>query len=300
MQVLRTPDKYFEELTDFPYQPNYIEVNDLRMHYLDKGEGEIVLCMHGEPSWSYLYRKFIPVLSPHFRVIAPDLIGFGRSDKLPRMQNYSFEMHFEQVCGFIEKMDLTGITLVVQDWGGLLGLSALGKMPERFARVVVMNTFLPIGDRKMPKAFTAWKTFAKTMPGLPIGTVMRMGTYQKLTSEAKKGYQAPFPSNKYKAGAKIFPELVPMKETDAGVPEMKIARKVLSEWQKPAFVLFSDKDPIMSGAAKFFRKLIPSSADQPETIIKDAGHFLQEDKGEEIASEIKKFIERTQLITMDN
>lgn len=297
MQVLRTPDKYFEKLADFPYQPNYIEVNDLRMHYLDEGEGEVVLCLHGEPSWSYLYRKFIPILSPNYRVIAPDLIGFGRSDKLTKMKHYSFELHFDQVCGFIEKMDLTGVTLVVQDWGGLLGLSALAKMPERFARVVVMNTYLPVGDRPMPKAFRAWKAFARSIPGFPVGTVMKMGTYQKLSSEVKKAYQAPFPANKYKAGAKIFPELVPTKVTDAGVAEMKKAREILGKWQKPALVLFSDKDPITGSAAKFFRKLIPSAAQQPEITIKDAGHFLQEDKGEEVASEIKAFIERTQLIS---
>jgi haloalkane dehalogenase len=293
MQVLRTPDKYFENLADFPYEPNYIEINDLRMHYLDEGEGEVVLCLHGEPSWSYLYRKFIPILSPNYRVIAPDLIGFGRSDKLTKTKHYSFQLHFDQVCDFIKKIDLTGITLVVQDWGGLLGLSALGKMPERFARVVIMNTFLPTGDRKMPKAFTAWKTFAKRMPGFPVGTVMKMGTFQKLTAETKKAYQAPFHNTESKAGAKIFPELVPIKSTDEGVLEMQNAREVLGKWQKPALVMFSDKDAIMSGGDKFFRKLIPSAKDQPEIIIKDAGHFLQEDKGEEVATEIKKFIERT-------
>lgn len=299
MQVLRTPDKYFENLADFPYAPNYIEVNDLRIHYLDEGEGEVILCLHGEPSWSYLYRKFIPILSPNYRVIAPDLIGFGRSDKLMQTKHYSFQLHFDQVCGFIEKMDLTGVTLVVQDWGGLLGLSALGKMPERFARVVIMNTYLPTGDRPMPKAFTAWKAFAKRMPGFPVGTVMKMGTFQKLTSEAKKAYQAPFPDNQYKAGAKIFPELVPTKATDEGVLEMRKAREVLGKWQKPALVMFSDKDPIMSGGDKFFRNLIPSAKHQPEITIKDAGHFLQEDKGEEVATEIKKFIERTQLFTAE-
>jgi haloalkane dehalogenase len=293
MQVLRTPDNYFENLTDFPYKPNYIEINDLRMHYLDEGEGEVILCLHGEPSWSYLYRKFIPILAPNYRVIAPDLIGFGRSDKLMQTKHYSFQLHFDQICGFIEKMDLTGVTLVVQDWGGLLGLGALGEMPERFARVVIMNTYLPIGDRPMPKAFMAWKNFAKRMPGFPVGTVMKMGTYQKLTSEA---YQAPFPANKYKAGAKIFPELVPTKATDEGISEMKKAREVLGKWQRPALILFSDKDPIMSGGDKFFRKLIPSASEQPEIIIKDAGHFLQEDKGEEVATEIKAFMERTQLI----
>lgn len=296
MQVLRTPDKYFENLADFPYEPNYIEINDLRMHYIDEGEGEVILCLHGEPSWSYLYRKFIPILSPNYRVIAPDLIGFGRSDKLTQTKHYSFQLHFDQVCSFIEKMDLTGVTLVVQDWGGLLGLSALGKMPERFARVVIMNTFLPTGDRKMPKAFLAWKTFAKRMPGFPVGTVMKMGTFQKLTSEAKKAYQAPFHNNESKAGAKIFPELVPTKPTDEGVLEMQNARDILGKWQKPALVMFSDKDAIMSGGDQFFRKLIPSAKDQPEITIKDAGHFLQEDKGEEVAMEIKKFMERTQLL----
>lgn len=195
----------------------------------------------------------------------------------------------------MESLELNKVTLVCQDWGGLLGLSLLGKYPERFARVVIMNTFLPVGKRAMPLAFNIWKNFARFVPGLPVGLVLKMGTYQPMSKAVKAAYKAPFPSNKYKAGAKIFPALVPGDPDDPGVREMTRARKALAEWKKPALVLFSDKDPITGGAQKFFRGIIPSAKEQPEITIKDAGHFLQEDKGEDIARHILEFMERTPL-----
>lgn len=290
-EILRTPDKHFDAIEDWNYQPNYLQIDDTRMHYVDEGQGEIILCLHGEPSWAYLYRKMIPKLSANHRVICPDLIGFGRSDKYADKKAYTFDMHFEKLIKFKEALNLTDITLVVQDWGGLLGLPLLAEFPDDFKRVIIMNTALPTGDKPMPAAFKAWKTFSQNTPILPIGGIIKSGTYKKLSKAAREAYNAPFPKQKFKAGARVFPALVPASPDDPAVPYMKKARKVLQAWQKPALVMFSDKDPIMSGAWKWFYHNIPTAQNQPKITIKDAGHFLQEDKGEEIAEHIVKFIE---------
>ncbi|MGD1843744.1 MAG: haloalkane dehalogenase [Thermonemataceae bacterium] len=288
MEIIKTPAEEFDVIKDFPYQENYVPFDNLQMHYIEEGKGETILALHGEPSWCYLYRKFIPVLS-QYRFIAPDLIGFGKSDKIVGWKNYSFELHFQSLVNLIDQLALQDITLVVQDWGGLLGLSLLGEYPERFKRVVIMNTFLPIGKPlKLP--FKLWQGFSKYHPSLPIGWVLQAGTHEKLSEEVLAAYKAPFPNKKYKDGVKAFPSLVPSRPTDEGVARMKKAREVLSKWQKPAFVLFSDKDQVMSGLENFFYKLMPASQAQQKIIIKNAGHFLQEDKGEEVASYIDKFI----------
>ena len=292
MKIVRTPDHRFQNLPDFDYEPHYVEVNRLRLAYLDEGKGETILCLHGEPSWSFLYRKFIPVLSPKYRVVCPDLPGFGRSDKPVKKGDYTFHFHLSALNGLIDALALKDITVVVQDWGGLLGLSALGQRPELFKRVVVMNTFLPIGDTKFPKAFTTWKRFALYSPIFPIGKIIDKGTYQPMSKEVVAAYNAPFPSARYKAGARMFPKLVPTTPHMAGVPEMKQAREVLGKWDKPAIVLFSDKDPIMRGAKPFFRDLIPTAQNEPDIVIKGGGHFLQEDCGEVIAGHIDEFMER--------
>jgi len=290
MRTLRTPDHRFENLPGFPYAPHYLEYEGMRIHYIDEGAGEeTILALHGEPTWSYLYRKFVPVLSPKYRFIAPDMLGFGKSDKPARQEDYSFQFHYASLKHFIRTLGLQNITLVVQDWGGLLGLSTLGEHPEWFKRVVIMNTFLPIG-KSLPLAFNLWQAAARLIPSLPIGMILRVGCYQKLSKEVLQAYQAPFPSRKYKAGAKVFPQLVPQSPDDAGVKEMKRARETLFMWNKPALVLFSDKDPIMSKAAGFFYKLIPSAQEQERITVRNAGHFLQEDKGEEIAGYIDRFM----------
>ncbi|MEZ5002933.1 MAG: haloalkane dehalogenase [Chitinophagales bacterium] len=290
--ILRTPDKHFEDLQDWPYEPKYLEIGDTRMHYVEEGQGELILCLHGEPSWAYLYRKMIPILSKKFRVICPDLIGFGRSDKYADKKAYTFKMHFDKLVAFMEALNLEDITVVVQDWGGLLGLPLLAEYPDRFKRVVVMNTYLPTGEKPMPMAFKAWRTFSQTSPVFPIGGIIQSGTHQKISKEVRKAYDAPFPSAKYKAGARVFPAIVPADTNDPAVPYMVNAREVLKQWEKPAIVLFSDKDPIMSGAWKWFYHNIPTAKEQPQITIKDAGHFLQEDKGEEIARHIVEFMER--------
>lgn len=292
-RILRTPEEAFERIPDWPYAAKYIQVGDTRMHYVDEGpeSGEVILCLHGEPSWAYLYRKFIPVLNKKYRVVAPDLIGFGKSDKYKAPSEYTFEMHYEKLEVFVRELGLYDMTIVVQDWGGLLGLALVGQRPDLFKRLVIMNTYLPTGKRKMPPAFRIWRAFAKYWPELPVGFIMKMGTAQPLSPEVRAAYTAPFPSGKYKAGAKVFPALVPDDPSDPAIPYMLKAREVLKAWDKPAIVLFSDKDPIMSAAWKWFYYNVPTAHQRERIVIKDAGHFLQEDKGEEIAGHILRFME---------
>ncbi len=295
MPVIRTPDEHFANLPGFPFEPHYAEVNRLRMHYVDEGQGEVILCLHGEPSWSYLYRKMIPILSREYRVVAPDFIGFGRSDKLTEGDEYSFRMHHDALVAFIEATGLVNITLVVHDWGGLLGLTVASEKPDLFKRLVIMNTGLPTGDEPMGKGFMRWREFAASQSNLPVSAVIYNGVAQK--EQMKPGilaaYDSPFPDVTYKAGAMAFPLLVPLQPDDPGASEMRRARAALSHWEKPALVMFSDKDPITRGGDRFFRALIPGAQDQPEIGIENAGHFLQEDKGEEIAQHIVEFMVRT-------
>jgi len=288
MQILKPDFTRFKSITDFPYAENFVDFDTLKMHYIDEGKGETILALHGEPTWSYLYRKFIPILKD-YRFIAPDLIGFGKSDKIVGRKNYSFDLHFRSLENLIHKLDINDITLVVQDWGGILGLCLLAKYPERFKRVVVLNTFLPVG-KKMSFFFKLWRIYAKHHPSLSIGTIIRQASYQKIPAEVIKAYEAPFPNRKHKGGAVAFPLLVPATPNDPAVKPIQKARDVLSKWDKPALVMFSDNDKVLGGLQKFFYKLIPTANEQQKIIIKDAGHFLQEEKGEEIAMYIDKFI----------
>lgn len=289
MEVLRTPEARFAQLPGYPFAPNYLEVSGLRMHYLDEGprEGRPVLMLHGEPSWSYLYRKMIPVFSAAgYRALAPDLIGFGKSDKPVDKRLFSYQQHVDWLRGWIEAIDLRDITLVCQDWGSLLGLRLAVEMDERFAAVVVANGFLPTARHTPPGIFKAWQAFARWSPWFPIGRVIDSGCRNKLSPEVRAAYDAPYPSSRYKAAARMFPRLVPTREDDPAVPANRAAWDAWGQWQKPFLTLFASGDPIMRGADKVLQAHIPGAQGQPHDIIRGAGHFIQEDKGEELAERI--------------
>jgi len=296
MEVLRTPDERFENLPSFDFEPRYTEINGLRVHYLDEGPPEAapVLLLHGEPSWCYLYRKMVPVLTAAgLRAVAPDLIGFGRSDKPASRDDYSYQLHVDVMAAFVERLGLRDITLVCQDWGGLIGLRVAAEHEERFARIVAANTFLPTGDNPPGEAFLRWQTFSQEVPELPVGRIVNGGCVSDLPPEVIAAYEAPFPDERYKAGARAFPALVPTRPDDPASAANRKAWEVLRRWEKPFLTAFSDSDPITRGGDRAFQALVPGTKGQPHTTIAGGGHFLQEDKGEELAGVVVDFIGRT-------
>jgi haloalkane dehalogenase len=303
MKVLRTPDERFEGLPDFPYEPHYLTVPDgeggrLRIHYVDEGpkDAEPVLMMHGEPSWSFLYRKMIPIfLRAGYRTVAPDLVGFGRSDKPAHRGDYTFNRHVGWMQSWLEQVDLKRITLVCQDWGGLIGLRLLASGPERFARVVVANTGLPTGDYPVSEAFLQWRKFSVEIPEFNSGAIVNMGTLTNLPEEILGAYNAPFPDETYKEGARIFPSLVPISPDDPAAPANRQAWEILSSFEKPFLTAFSDGDPITRGGEQIFQKRVPGAQGQPHTVVQGGGHFLQEDRGEAFARVAIDFMIKTPL-----
>ena len=298
MEYLRTQDSRFDSLPNYPFNPNYLNIDDtqggqLRMHYVDHGprDGEVVLMLHGEPSWSYLYRHMITLVSDAgYRVIAPDLIGFGRSDKPTQQQDYSYQRHVDWLSQIVTQLDLTDITLVCQDWGGLLGLRLVSQFTQRFARVCAANTFLPTGDQPASKAFESWKTFSQEVEVFPAGGVIKGGTTTTLTQQVIDAYNAPYPDESYKAGARVFPLLVPVTPDNPASEANREAWKVLKQWQKPFITAFSDSDPVTAGVDKIFHKLIPGCKGQNHVTIENGGHFLQEDQGDMLAQVVIDFI----------
>ncbi|RNL80142.1 haloalkane dehalogenase [Nocardioides marmorisolisilvae] len=293
MQTVRTPDERFADLPDYPFAPHYVDLaGDLRLHYVDEGprDGKPVLMLHGEPSWSYLYRWMIPVFAEAgYRAVAPDLIGFGKSDKPTKISDYSYQQHMDWMTAWLEAIDLRGITLICQDWGSLLGLRLAAENADRFDRIVVANGFLPTGDRDPGTAFKIWRAFATYSPVLPVGRIVAQGTRRTLSPAERAAYDAPYPSSKYKAGARAFPRLVPISPNDPAAPANREAWAALGRWEKPFLTLFGRNDPILGNADKPLQEHVPGAAGQPHDRVA-GGHFVQEDAGEEIARRTVEWI----------
>jgi haloalkane dehalogenase len=294
MDVFRTPDERFSGLTGYGFDPHYAELSGelsgLRMHYVDEGSGDPILLLHGEPTWAFLYRKMVPALRGAGRVIAPDFIGFGRSDKVTDIGWYSYDRHCLALVELIEALDLTDITVVVQDWGGPIGLRVATEHPDRFARLVILNTgvFRP-GPGWPTPGFAAWRNWAEQNPDMPIGFVIQGATSSELDEDVIAGYEAPFTDAASKAGAAAFPLLVPLTEDDPGAREMAAVRAALDKWDKPALVAFSDSDPVFpQRAGEKMAERIPGAVGFVP--ISGASHFLQEDQGEVIAGHVSAFI----------
>jgi haloalkane dehalogenase len=301
MDIVRPPADRFADLPGYDYDAHYVDVGDavgsddpVRMSYVDEGAGtETFLCLHGEPTWSYLYRKLIPTLADHGRVVAPDLLGFGRSDGFAERDAYTVQRHYDALAALVESLDLTDVTLLCQDWGGLLGLPYATRNQERFARLVPMNTGLPDGTQEMPELWLQFAEMVETVDDLDVARLVDNGCVTQLSADVKAAYNAPFTDEASKAGARTFPGLVPQDPDDPGAEMMAEATEALADWEKPAFVLFGDSDPIFHDTRDPMRDLIPTASDQPDVWVEGAGHFLQEDAGEEIAQRVVDFVDRT-------
>ena len=292
MQVVRTPDERFEALPNFPFAPHYVEIDDgeggrLRVHYVDEGprDGHTVLLLHGEPSWCFLYRHIIPQLvDGGCRVIAPDLVGFGKSDKPTEKSDYTYNRHVNWMqAAIIDHLDISDATFFGQDWGGLIGLRLVAENASRFARVVISNTGLPTGDHPLTEAFMAWQHYSKTSPDFDIGRLINAATVRELLADEVAAYDAPFPDDTYKAGARIFPSLVPTAPDDPTASANRAAWEIFDRWEKPFLCCFSDRDPVTRGGDGAFLSRVPGTAGQPHETIENAHHFVQEDSPNDVA-----------------
>ena len=303
MELLRTPDERVADLPGFPFAPHYVEVptgdgdQTLRIHHLDEGpaDGPVALLLHGEPTWSYLYRHMIPALVERgVRCIAPDLVGFGRSDKPAHRGDVTYARMVEWMrAALFDQLDLSGLTLFGQDWGALIGLRLVAENTDRFDRVVLSNGGLPTGDQRIGKAFLAWLDFSQNAEQFPIGGIIDGGCTSTLAPEVVAAYDAPFPDDSYKEAARQMPSLVPISPEDPAAVANRAAWEVLQAWEKPFLLAFSDSDPITAGADAPFRKLVPGTEGQAHTTIEGAGHFVQEDAGPQLATIVADLIERT-------
>lgn len=305
VERLRTPEERFVDLPNFPYRAHFAEVKDptgeadLRMAYYDVGHraDPVVLLMHGEPSWSYLYRKMIPgLVEAGCRVVCPDLMGFGQSDKPASRLDYTYERHVEWCRELLfDHLELAGVTLFCQDWGSLIGLRLVGEHPERFARVALANGGLPTGagNKPLSEGFVAWLHYSQTVEDFHVGGIVSGGCVTRLSPEVVAAYDAPFPDDRFKEGARQFPTLVPSSEEDPAFEANEAAWRTLRSFTKPFLTCFSDHDPITKGADEKFHREVPGCRGQDHVTIADAGHFLQEDKGEEIAQVLVSFIGRS-------
>lgn len=295
MTLVSTSEERFTDIPNYDYTVERVAVGEPEMAYVDvQGDGpETFLCLHGEPTWGYLYRGLIDRLTDRGRVVVPDAIGFGRSDKYTDREEYSFRLHYDALVTFIERLDLTEITLICQDWGGAIGLTAAANYPERFARLVPMNTDLPTGDQEMSEEWHRFHDFVETADELHIGRLVRNGTERELSDAEVAAYDAPFGTEAEKAGAYAWPDMVPRQGGGDGASLTTAARERLSTWEKSVFVLFSDGDPITRDARDALRALFPTANSQPDLWVSNAGHYLQEDAPREIADRIVRFVDRT-------
>jgi haloalkane dehalogenase len=287
--AIRTPDERFRNLDGYNFAPHYLTIEGLRIHYLDEGPtgGRPILLIHGEPSWCYLYRKMIPILvAGGYRTIAPDLVGFGRSDKLLRREDYSYQFHVDTINAFVRRLELQDAVLFGQDWGGLIGLRVLADNTATFSHLVVANTGLPTGDHKPSDGFLRWQHYSQTVENFHVGGIIKGGCVTPLSTEVIAAYNAPFPDDSYKAGARVFPTLVPISPDDPASESNRNAWQILQQWNGKVLTLFSDSDAVTAGGERPFQKLMPGAKGQPHETIIAAGHFLQEDKGEEIAQKM--------------
>ncbi len=299
MKVLKTPPERFEKLPGYSFQENYIDVGEasqpLMMHYVDYGEADapIILMLHGQPTWSYLYRKMIcHAEAQGYRVLAPDLIGFGKSDKFDSQSPYTYANHLLWLERFFLNFEGTNINLICQDWGGLLGLRLVAKFPERFAAVLAANTMLPTGDHPPGEAFFKWQEFSQTVEKFPVGRVIQKATVNEMIPELVDAYDAPFPDETYKCAVRKFPMLVPTRPDDPESENNREAWKALMEFKKPFVTAFSDSDPITAGGDKIMQKLIPGCNQQAHVLLKGGGHFLQEDVGEQLIEHAVTFFNK--------
>lgn len=298
MKILRTPDERFAALPDYPFAPHYIDVESgdgqpLRMHYLDEGprDGAIVLMLHGEPTWSYLYRTVIQrVVASGLRAIAPDLPGFGRSDKPADRGDYTYARHLAWLLSFLDALGLRHINLLCQDWGGLLGLRLVAEHPGRFDRVIAANTSLPTGDRPPSEAFLMWQQMSQTLPEFVAGRIVQRFCLRPMSDAVAAAYDAPYPDDSFTAGARKFPLLVPTSPQDPETVPNRRAWESLSQFSRPFLTIFGDSDPITSGAERNLQRKIPGAAGQPHRVLAGVGHFIQEDAGEELGTLTAAFV----------